>query len=246
MNAIGTLNEKPLHAALKEWYAAPGDRMEVPLDGFCIDLVRGERLIEIQTGSFSSMRRKLHALTASRHVHVVHPIALERWLVKRARGNEPQRRRKSPKRGRLEDVFLELVAFPTLLAHPRFSLEVVLVKEEEVRRFDTARKRRRGGWLTEERRLLEVVEQHVFASPSDFAALLPPTLPRPFLTSDLAEALRCPRWLAQKMSYCLRHMGALEAVGKRGNAIAYERAASLPAPRSAAAPASAPASASAA
>src|SRR5262245_62323945 len=30
---IGLLNEKPLHAALKAWYAQPGDQFEVPLDG---------------------------------------------------------------------------------------------------------------------------------------------------------------------------------------------------------------------
>ena len=51
---IGELNEQPLHAALKEWYVQPGDQVEVQLDGYYIDLVRGERLIEIQTGGIST------------------------------------------------------------------------------------------------------------------------------------------------------------------------------------------------
>ena len=38
---IGLLNEKPLHAALKEWYAQPEDRFEVSVDGFVIDVVQG-------------------------------------------------------------------------------------------------------------------------------------------------------------------------------------------------------------
>ena len=37
---IGTLREKPLHASLKQLYARPGDRAEVAVDGFVIDLVR--------------------------------------------------------------------------------------------------------------------------------------------------------------------------------------------------------------
>jgi hypothetical protein len=37
---IGSLNEKPLHAALKEWYARPEDRFEASVDGFVIDVVR--------------------------------------------------------------------------------------------------------------------------------------------------------------------------------------------------------------
>lgn len=52
MNQIGELNEKPLHAALKAWYAGPGTRMEVPVDCgqrvYVIDLLQGDLLIEIQ------------------------------------------------------------------------------------------------------------------------------------------------------------------------------------------------------
>ena len=35
---IGTYQEKSLHAALKAWYAAPGDRIpEQPVDGYVAD-----------------------------------------------------------------------------------------------------------------------------------------------------------------------------------------------------------------
>ncbi len=59
MSGIGLLNEKPLHASLKEWYAQPGDQFEVPVDGFVIDIVRDDLLLEIQTGSFASIKSKL-------------------------------------------------------------------------------------------------------------------------------------------------------------------------------------------
>jgi hypothetical protein len=49
MPGIGQLNEKALHASLKQWYARPGDRFEVAVGGFVIDIVRAELLIEIQT-----------------------------------------------------------------------------------------------------------------------------------------------------------------------------------------------------
>jgi hypothetical protein len=64
--AIGTLNEKPLHAALKVWYALPGDRLEVSVGGFIADIVRGDLLIEIQTRHLAAMKRKLHALAEGR------------------------------------------------------------------------------------------------------------------------------------------------------------------------------------
>ena len=56
---IGTLREKPLHASLKRWYTQTGDRVEVRVDGFVIDIVRDDLLIEVQTRGFSSMKRKV-------------------------------------------------------------------------------------------------------------------------------------------------------------------------------------------
>ena len=224
-SAISTFNESPLHAALKAWYARPGDRLEVQVDGFIIDIVRGDLLIEIQTGNFSSLRQKLATLTGRHRVRLVYPVAREKWIVRLAEdGRGRLSRRKSPKRGTVEDVFHELVSFPQLLAQPGFALDVLLIQEEETRRYDGKRRWRRGGWVTQERSLLAVVDRRLFESPADLAALLPPGLAEPFTTADLARALAKPRRLAQRMAYCLRGLGVLEAVGKRGNAILYTRA----------------------
>jgi hypothetical protein len=219
---IGTLNENPLHAALKAWYARPDDQIEVPVDGFIIDIVRGELLVEIQTRNFSSIKRKIATLTAHHPVRLVYPIAREKWIVK-LKGEGPGRlsRRKSPKRGAFEHVFAELVRFPELLPHPNFSLEVLLIQEEEDRRYDGKRGWRRKGWVTHERRLLEVVGGRLFETAEDMGSLIPAELAEPFTTANLAAAIGKPRWLAQKMAYCLREMGTIAAVGKRGNAILY-------------------------
>jgi hypothetical protein len=218
---IGTLNEGPLHAALKDWYAQPGDRAEVLVDGYVIDLVRGDLLIEVQTSGFASLKAKLLDLVLRHPLRLVYPLAAEKWIVRLDAAHTPASRRKSPKRGALVEVFSELVSFPHLLAHPHFSLEVLLIHEEEVRRHEPGRAWRRRGWLTHERRLLAVVDRRFFQTPADLSALLPPNLPDPFTTADLAGALGRGRWLAQKMAYCLREMGALDVVGKQGNAWLY-------------------------
>jgi hypothetical protein len=210
---------------LKAWCAQPGDQFEVGLEGFIIDIVRKDLLIEIQTASFSSIKRKLIALTAQHPVRLVYPVAREKWIVKLAGdGHSQQSRRKSPKRGTAEEVFRELVSFPSLLAHPNFSLQVLLIQEEEIRRYDGKRAWRRRGWVTHERRLLQVVDRRMFETPADMGKLLPDSLADPFTTSDLAAALGKPRRLAQRMAYCLREMGVISPVGKRRNAILYTRA----------------------
>jgi hypothetical protein len=222
MSGIGLLNEKPLHASLKEWYAQSGDQFEVTVDGFVIDIVRDYLLLEIQTGNFASIKSKLTKLAHAHRVRLIYPIAQEKWIVKPARDDSGEvTRRKSPKRGRVEDLFWEMVSFPLMLANPNFSLEVLLIREEEVRRYDGKRNWRRRGWVSEERRLLEVVDQRLFESAPDFQALLPDKLGESFTTSDLAEAMGISRQLAQKMAYCLRKVRVFELIGKRGRANLY-------------------------
>ena len=211
-----------MHAALKQWYAQPDDVFEVLVDGYVIDILRGNLLVEIQTGNFSALKEKLSTLVATHPVRLVYPIPREKWIVKLdPKGKGGAQRRKSPKWGTFEDVFGELVSFPGLLSQPNFSLEVLLIQEEEVRCYDGRRGWRRRGWVTQERRLLEVVSQRRFETPEDVWALIPGDLPETFTTSDLAAAMKKPRRLAQRAAYCLRKMGVISQVGKQGRSKLY-------------------------
>jgi hypothetical protein len=224
MTGIGSLNEKPLHALLKEWYAGPGDRSEVPVDGFVIDIVRKDLLVEIQTRSFASIKRKLLRLLRAHRVRLVYPVAHEKWLIKLQRDDEAEieaPRRRSPKRGRIEDVFREMVSLPDLIVHPGFSLEVLFTREEEVRRYDPRRTWRRGGWVTVDRRLVEVVGRRVLEGPGDWRALVPAMSSESFTAKDLAAALGIRRDLAQKIVYCLCRAKVIPLVGKHGKENVY-------------------------
>lgn len=222
MTTIGSLNEKPLHAALKEWYRQEGDRVEAPMEGFVVDLVRDGLLIEIQTRGFSSMRKKFDRLLDSHTMRLVYPVAAEKWIVKLDGDGREVSRRRSPKRGIAADVCEELVSFPSLLSHPNFTLEIALVEEEEVRRPDAKKGWRRGGFVVEERRLVDVLDTVELDSPEDLLRLLPEGMPDPFTTADLADGLGRSRHLAQEVAYCLRVSGAVETVGRDKRGILYQ------------------------
>ena len=219
--SIGTLAEKSLHAALKTWYARPGDQLEVRVDGFVIDIVRDSLLIEIQTCHLYAMKRKLNRLLEDHLVRVLHPIPQQKWIVRETGEGNPVGRRKSPKHGRVIDVFREIVYISDLIPHPNLSLEVLLTHEEEVLRDDGKGIWWRKRWSIHDRRLLEVVEQHTLQSPADYLALLPDNLKRPFTNRDLAAALKCHLTLAPKMTYTLRKMDLIEQTGKQGNAYLF-------------------------
>jgi hypothetical protein len=219
MSHIGTLTEKSLHASLKAYFSRPGDELEIPVQGFVVDIVRGERLIEIQTGGFTPLKRKLARLLAEGyHVHLVHPIPAAKWIVKQSETGRRLSRRKSPRSGRSLDIFYELVRIPHLLAEPAFSIEVVLTHQEEIRRDDGLGSWRRKGWSIADQRLLEVVETRVFRGRDDYLACLPRDLRRPFTNRVLARKLGVPIGLAGKMTYTLEKAGWLARTGKDGNA----------------------------
>ena len=129
-------------------------------------------------------------------------------------------RRKSPKKGRLEDLFWEMVRIPQLMGNRNFSLEVLMTREEEERKFVGKRKWRSKGWATVEHRLLEVVEKRLFETQADWLLLLPPNLVS-FTAKDLAKALDIRAQLAQRMAYCFRKANLINLIGKRGRAHLY-------------------------
>ncbi|MDJ0665527.1 MAG: hypothetical protein QNJ75_13325 [Acidimicrobiia bacterium] len=224
---IGTLREKSLHASLKEWCAEPGDRFEVKVDRYVIDVVRDDLLIEIQTRGFSSMKKKLtRLLDLGYRVRIIHPIPATKTIVRLGEDGEILGRRRSPKRGSALDIFGELVSIPILAADPNLEIVLVLTAEDEYRKQEENRAWRRHGWVVQERRLVEVLDVVAIADPADLLPLLPTDLPEPFTTADLAAAAGCPRRVAQQAAYCLRNMGVAAMVGKDGNAITYRLAGS--------------------
>src|SRR5829696_8725749 len=217
------MREGPLHAAVKELLAGPGDRLEVPVDRFVIDLVRADgELVEVQTGNFGALGKKLDVLLDEHRVRVVHPVAAERRIVRVDEQGEVLGARRSPKRATAAAVFDKLVAFPSLLTHPNLTVEVLLLREDHIRRPQptTSRRRTRDPG---ERRLVEVLARVTLQTPDDVLAALPALPLEPFSTRELAAHLRCSTLLAQRTLYCLRAIGIVEPAGKRGRAPLHVR-----------------------
>jgi hypothetical protein len=217
--------ETTLHRQLKERYATEGALVEQRLGRFRIDVVQPHQLIEIQHAPLSSIRDKIATLLKKHRVLVVKPIIVRKHLVKlRRKGGLEVSRRRSPKQGALLDVFEELVHFTRVFPHRRLTLEVLLVEMEEWRYPGHGRRRwrRDNDHQVQDQRLLEVLGTHEFRTAADLCRMLPPALPKPFHTGHLAAGLGVERWIAQRMAYCLRQMGAVQSVGKLRGAWLYE------------------------
>ena len=214
--------ETSLHRQLKQLYSTGPDACEVTINGFRIDAVSENRLIEIQYGSLGAIRDKIRKLVADHDVLVVKPLAARKYLVRRSRkGGRIVSSRYSPKRETFLDAFLDLVHFVNVFPHPRLTVELLLTEQEEHRLPQLKGRWTRRKYRVEDRKLVAVTDRRMLQTKDDLLTFLPDDLPDTFSTEEISVRLDIPRWLAQKMAYCLRKTGAVCPVGKRGNTILY-------------------------
>lgn len=187
-----------------------------------IDIVRGDLLIEIQLANFSAIKPKLMRLLNNHKVHLVYPISEKKWVIHTSTLNGQKfGRRKSPRKGRLTDLFNELIRIPSLVSKGNISIEVLMIESEEIWCNDGKGSWRRRDVSIKDRKLIRVFERKIFENKADFLKVLPKDLPDPFSNKDLAKSLGISVNQSRKVTYSLRKIGTLMQVGKSRNQMLF-------------------------
>jgi hypothetical protein len=221
---IGTNNEKSLHSDIKNLYCDENSKVEYKVGSYIIDVIKEDTFYEIQTKNFYAIGKKLRDIIEENNkVVLVHPIAVEKYIITLDDHGGVTSRRKSPKKGALVDIFNELVSTPYLLKSENFKLEVIMIIEEEIRKSDGKGSWRRKGVSIVDRKLVKVIEKHTFNTIEDFNCFLPKELPEYFTNKDLASTLNVPVHKVRKITYTLKNAEVIKECGKRGRELLYCR-----------------------
>ena len=132
-NGIGSLNERALHLALKNYFDPDVTHHEIPVGGFVADIKDGSRITEIETRSFSNLRKKLPVLLENNSVTVVFPVAVRSSFVVVDENGVAGAERRSTKRERPTDIFGELLKITDFIGHPGLDFVIVLIETLEYR-----------------------------------------------------------------------------------------------------------------
>jgi hypothetical protein len=216
------MNEFSLHSEIKKVYSLPGDQFEVKLDNYIVDILRGNLVIEVQTRNFSALKEKLQVLAEKYQVRLVYPLPEKKWITHVTKDNIVLNTRKSPRRGKLTDLFRELVMIPHMIGEENFSLEVLFTDEEEVRCADGKGSWRRRGVSIVERRLLKVNDRILFQTKTDYLKIMPAGLDRVFTNKELANLAKVPLKTARQITYCLRKGGVIQLVEKKRREMVFQ------------------------
>jgi hypothetical protein len=220
---IGTERESSLHRALKAEYAGENGELEVSCGGFVCDAVSGEgAVIEVQTGSFKPLVKKLKYLCAEREVRVVYPVIVAKQIEVYGADGILRRRRKSPRKGTEWDLFRALIYGVELTTLPRFSINLAMVDVVEQRIDDGKGSWRRQGMSIKDRVLETQRGTIVLSRKKDYARFVPFTDQEEWTARELAEKAKINLTLSRKTVYVLVKMGIVTQTGKKGRARLYK------------------------
>ena len=221
---IGTLNEKTLHAVLKNYIEPDRSRQEVPLLGYVADIFDGERITEIQTRNFYGMKKKLAVFLDAYPVTVVYPVPRNKYIcwIDPATG-EISDRRKSPKKPHLQEMAHELIHILPHLEHPNLTFRIMYV--------DVCDYRLKNGWdetgkrgSERQERIPEGYAGDIYISCiDDYRIFIPEDLPEEFTLKEYRKCAGVTEKCARRMIYILMKLDLLTRPRKEGRAYIYRR-----------------------
>lgn len=221
---IGVYREKLLHSTLKFYYQPDPAYHEISLGTLVADACTADangiaESVEIQTGSFLPLKKKLEKYRAAgERVRVVMPLAAKKRIIwVSPEDGSLAKPNQSPRKGRLTDALKELYFIRDFLGEDFLTLDVLLIDMDEYRRQDGWGKGGKRGSHRSERFPVDLAEHHTFRTPDDYRAFLPSALGERFDAAAFAKLTRLTPRRANSALHVLMAIGLLkrEAEGRK-------------------------------
>lgn len=224
-SGIGTLNEKTLHAVIKQYIEPDASFREVKIGvGRTVaDIFNTSGIVEIQTRCYEKLIKKLPRLLDIAPVTVVLPIPHLKtvsWID--TTSGETTKKRKSPKTGRVYDGMYELSKIRKLLTDDRIRVRIMLIDMDEYRNLDGWGNGGKRGSSRHDRIPTELYAEYILQSSEDYLIFVPETLPQPFTLKDYMKCAKLKQRHGAAGVYILREMGIASLVGKKGRENLYQ------------------------
>lgn len=222
LEGIGTLQEKTLHKVLKNYLEPNLENQEIKIGPYYVDIFRDNEIIEIQTRQFNKLRNKLDYLLDLYNLTLCYPIINKKtinWLDPQTLQVEDER--KSPKRGRIYDVFFELYKIKNFLKHPNLNLKLIIVDVLEYKLLNGWNESKKRGAERYDQIPVRLIGEVNIRELLDYSKFLPCELGLEFTSRDYAKITKIRLRDAQLALNILRYLGLVEVVGKSSRSYLY-------------------------
>lgn len=223
---IGTLSEKTVHAVVKNYYELDEDYQEIPVEGKVADIFTSdEKIIEIQSRSFSVLKPKLDVFLPKYDVTLVHPVPDRKQIIW-IDPDTGELCKPSPARrtGSIYKAFVELYSIRDYLDNPNLHIRLLQMDMIEYKLLSGRSKdRKKYGAVRFDRIPTDLVAEIVLDTPEDYRRFIPEELPEEFISKDFQKIIKASDRATGCLIGILRNKGLIEKIGTKNRAYLYKR-----------------------
>ncbi len=224
---IGTYKEKRLHQILKKFIEEDEACHEIPVGGYVADILRENEIVEIQTGSFYPMKKKLkYYLEETEYfINIVRPLPYIKWcLWLDGESGEIKSRKRSPKKTLPKDVMRDWLYICDFLGNERLKITYLLLEEEEYRFLCGRSADKKKGSKRFQLIPIGLIDEKVYCGANDYLEFFPSTLGETFTASEYMKASGIRSYGGYAALKILCRLGFIEkSEEKRGRSFLYKR-----------------------
>lgn len=221
---IGLLSEKILHSTIK-YYLADEEFHEQKIGGYYADILKNDKIYEIQTANFNKLREKLeYFLNECKYdVTIVYPIPYKKTIYWISEDNkEMSSGRLSNRKGNFMNVFPELYKIKQYLKNDRLHFMFMLINIDEYKYLNGWDKTRKKGSSRIERIPTELVDILNINCLEDYSYYTKCFSDNSFTTKDYKKANKSSVKEANVALNILLYLGVVDRIGKQGRLYLYK------------------------
>ncbi len=218
-SGIGTLSEKAVHKILKLTLEPDEKFHEINYLGSVADIMRDDRIYEIQTRAAYRLLPKLEKFLREKNVTVVFPVTVTKYIrIFDKRNGEVSRPKKSPKKESVYTAFREIYGLRRYLSSERLKIKLIFLEAEEYRIRDLNGKTHKSEKIPS-----RLLGELTLSEKSDYMSLVPYGLGEIFGSAEFAEKAKINKASLFYVMRVLTLLGIIECIGKKGNANIYKK-----------------------
>ena len=237
---IGTLAEKQMHAIIKKFICDDESKHEVKIHGshgyigseketknrkFVADILDGNTIFEIQTGTFRPLADKIKWIldNTTYNIVLVHPIPEVLYVSYINNDGSISGRKKSPASKKISSLLAEIYYLREIVKSDRLKIVGLMIEADSYKKKQVSKNRRRVKTRKYELIPSTLRSAYVFSCKDDYKMFLPDTLPEIFTTPMFSKETKIRGIDAYSSVKALCSIGLIEECGMVGRAKAYRQ-----------------------
>lgn len=215
--SIGIQKEKILHKILK-YYIEPNNKFhEIKVGNLYADVLVNNHIYEIQTQNFNMLRKKLTLFLNDYHVTIVYPTSRIKKIYSINENGEFLREQKSPKKGTVFQVLVELYKIKSFINHPNLDIKVIYMDIDEYRTVVPKIHYRSKGYVRFKQVPNYIVKEYDLKNSTDYLKILTSEMDKKLFTvNDFSKTFKLSYNKASSAIQVLKELNIIEIEKKEG------------------------------